>query len=150
VLTVLFIVIGAVLVFVIAAVAIGRVTSNLAVAPERAVYDPDQSLEFVAEALPSDVTAELSYDEVQRVLRLFHDYLHAQGVATTAGDSERHRQPAVIDPDEAVDYVVERASRAGIVVRRRDAQAVIDAQMAYFEAIGALGGPVDEPDDPLA
>jgi hypothetical protein len=45
-------VVGAVLVFAIAAVAVGRVTAGLAGRPNAAVYDPDQSLEFVAEALP--------------------------------------------------------------------------------------------------
>jgi hypothetical protein len=145
--TLVFWLIGAAVVFVIAAVAVGRVTANLASAPERSVFDADQSLEFVAEALPSELTAELSYDEVRRILRLFHDYLHDEGVATTAG-GEADTAPAVVDLDAAADYVVRRASLADITVRRADAQAVIDAQMAYFDAIGAIGEPVEGPDDP--
>lgn len=147
-LSVLVLVLGALVVFVIAAVAVGRVTANLARAPERAVYDPDQSLGFVAEALPVDVTAELSYDEVQSMLRLFHDFLHAKGVATTAGEARPRREMTVIDPDEAADYVVYRAGLADLVVTPAHARAVIDAQMAYFEAIGAVGDPVDPPEDP--
>ncbi|MFP3906156.1 MAG: hypothetical protein ACLFWR_03940 [Acidimicrobiales bacterium] len=142
------IVIGVVIVFVMAAVAVGQVTSNLARTPERAVYEPDQALDFVAEALPSDLTAELSYDDVSRVLRLFHDYLHSRGIATTAGDAVVDSPAAVIDPDAAADYVLERAARVDFAIDRVAVDAVIEAQLAYFEAIGAVGGPVEGPDDP--
>lgn len=139
-------IIGAVLVFAIAAAAVGGVTAGLARSPQRQVFDTYQSLEFVAEALPAEMTAQLSYDEVGRILRLFHDYLHAQGVATTAG--EEATDVAVIDPERAADYVVERARAADIVIQRDHALAAIDAQLAYFEAIGALGEAVDGPIDP--
>ncbi len=144
----LVLVLGALIVFVIAAVAVGRVTANLARTPERAVYDPEQSLEFVAEALPVDVTAELSYDEVQTMLRLLHDHLHSKGVATTAGDARLSTEMAVIDPDDAADYIVYRARLADLIVTPAQARAVVDAQLAYFEAIGAIGGPVEPPEDP--
>jgi hypothetical protein len=144
--TILFWLVGGLLVFAIAAVAIGRVTAGLAQSPERAVFDADQSLEFVAEALPAEVTAQLSYDEVRRVLRLFHDHLHARGVATTAG--EESNEVAVIDPETAADEIVRRASLAEITIERAHALAIIDAQIAYFEAIGVLGAAVDGPLDP--
>jgi hypothetical protein len=141
--TLVFWILGGAVVFVIAAVAVGRVTANLAASEARSVYDPEQALEFVAEALPAEFTAELSYDQVQMMLRLFHDYLHGEGVATTAGD-DRVDDPAVVDLDAAADYIVHRASLADAVVGRAHAAAVIEAQMAYFDAIGALGGPVDD------
>jgi hypothetical protein len=143
--TVVFWIVGAVVVCAIAAVAVGRVTAGLARSPERVVFDPDQSLEFVAEALPAELTARLTYDEVRRILRLFHDHLHASGVATTAG--EEADDVAVIDPVTAADDVVERAANVDITIDRADALAVIEAQMAYFEAIGAVGEPVDDPTD---
>jgi hypothetical protein len=83
------------------------------------------------------------------MLRLFHDYLHAQGVATTAGDSERPTSgPAVIDPTRRWTTSSSGPPSSTSSSRLADAQAVIEAQMAYFEAIGAVGEPVDEPDDP--
>lgn len=140
---------GGVLVFVIAALAVGRVTANLVAAPSRAVYDADQALEFVAEALPGSVTAQLSYDDVRLVMRLFHDHLHERGVATTAGEGVSDAVgPQIIDPDDATDYVVWRAALHDIVLDRGHVDAVISAQVAYFEAIGVVGEPVDGPDDP--
>jgi len=91
-------VVGGLVVFVVAAVAVGRVTHALASDPLRSVYDVEQSVEFVAEALPSDVTAELSYDDVTTILKLFHDHLHARGVATTAGEDARRGEASVVDP----------------------------------------------------
>lgn len=139
-------IIGGLVVFAIAAAAVGGVTASLARSPQRQVFDTFQSLEFVAEALPTELTAELSYEEVGRILRLFHDYLHSQGVATTAG--EEATDVAVIDPEQVADHIVERAARAEILIEREHALAVIEAQLAYFEAIGALGEAVEGPIDP--
>lgn len=143
-----FVLIAAAAVFVIAAVAVGRVTDGLAHSSSRAVFDSEQSLEYVAEALPSDITAELSYDDVRTVLRLFHDYLHAEGVATTAGEDDDLAEPSVADPEAAVSYIISRAAQVDVVVEPDHARAVVDAQLSYFEAIGVIGGPVDGPDDP--
>ena len=139
--TVVFWILGGLFVFAIAAAAIGTVTAGLARSHERVVFDAEQSLEFVAEALPSELTAELSYDDVRRILRLLHDHLHARGVATTAG--EDGDEVAVVSPEEAVAEIVARAADVGIAIEPDHARAVVDAQMAYFEAIGALGGPAD-------
>lgn len=141
-------VVGALLVFVVAAVAVGRVTQALASDPRRSVYDVEQSVEFVAEALPSDVTAELSYDDVTTILKLFHDHLHARGVATTAGEDARRGDALVVDPAAGVAHVLERARLAGVEYRRSDVEAVVEAQLEYFVAIGAVGEPVDGPLDP--
>ncbi|MGY6499934.1 MAG: hypothetical protein ACXIVQ_03410 [Acidimicrobiales bacterium] len=142
-------VLGGILVFVIAALAVGRVTAHLVAAPSRAVYDADQALEFVAEALPSSVTSQLSYDDVRLVMRLFHDHLHDRGVATTAGDDPRlGARSQIVDPDDATDYVVWRAALHDIVLDRAHVDAIIEAQMEYFAAIGVVGEMVDGPDDP--
>lgn len=140
-------IVGGLAVFVVAAVAVGRVTANLAVDPERAVFDVEQSVAFVAEALPDEVTAELSYDDVTTILRLFHDYLHARGVATTAGEGDELEGPQVVDPEEGVAHVLQRTSLAGVTYRRRDVEAVVDAQMEYFAAIGVVGEEVESPED---
>lgn len=140
-------IVGGLAVFVVAAVAVGRVTADLSHDPQRAVFDVEQSVEFVAEALPSDVTAELSYDDVTVILRLFHDYLHERGVATTAGEDDELEGPQVVDPSEGVDQILARAAAARRDYRRGDVEAVVEAQMEYFAAIGVVGAPVEEPDD---
>ncbi len=141
-------IVGGIAVFVVAAVAVGWVTDALASDPERSVYDVDQSLEFVAQALPDSVTAELSYEDVHTILKLFHDHLHDRGVATTAGEDRRRPAMQVVDPVEGVDHVMMRTKLAGVEYARRDVEAVIAAQLEYFAAIGVIGDPVDEPEEP--
>jgi hypothetical protein len=141
-------IVGAVVVFVVAAVAVGRVTQALASDPARSVFDVDQSIEFVAEALPASVTAELSYDDVTTILKLFHDHLHARGVATTAGEDARGTEVQIVDPAEGVDHVMYRARLAGVHYDRSDVEADVEAQLEYFVAIGVVGEAVDGPEDP--
>jgi hypothetical protein len=140
-------VVGGIAVFVVAAVAVGRVTHALAVDAERSVYDVDQAIEFVAQALPDDVTARLSYDDVTTILKLFHDHLHARGVATTAGEDERRGDVDVVDPVAGVDHVMLRTKLAGVEYARSDVEAVVAAQLEYFAAIGVIGGPAEGPSE---
>ena len=56
-LTAVLVVVAAAAVVAIALVAVGRVTGQLAEAPPQVRYDLPEALEFVAEALPADVTA---------------------------------------------------------------------------------------------
>lgn len=142
-------VVGGLVVFAIAAVAVGRVTAALASDEDRAVYDVEQSVDFVAEALPGEITAELSYDDVRVILRLYHDFLHAKGLATTAGEDDGTRGPLVIGTEEAVDYVVWRAQLAERPFAPDHVAAVVEAQLEYFAAIGVIGEPVDGPEDEL-
>lgn len=142
-------IVGGLVVFAIAAAAVGVVTARLAGDEDRAVYDVDQSIDFVAEALPGELTAQLSFDDVRLMLRLYHDFLHAKGLATTAGEPDPARGPLVIATDEAVAYVVRRAELAEIELDPDHVEAVIDAQLEYFAAIGVIGAPVDGPVDDL-
>lgn len=140
-------IVGGLIVFAVAAVAVGQVTAALARDPERAIFDVEQSVDFVAEALPGDVTAELSYDDVTVILRLFHDYLHERGVATTAGEDDADAGPQIVDPVEGVASVMRRIEQSGATHRRSDVEAVVEAQMEYFAAIGVIGEAVGDDDD---
>jgi hypothetical protein len=141
-------IVGGVVVFVVAAVAVGRVTHALANDSERSVFDVEESTEFVAQALPDAVTAELSYDDVTTILKLFHDHLHARGVATTAGEDASSPDVRIVDPAEGVDHIMMRTKLAGVEYARRDVEAVVAAQLEYFAAIGVIGESLDEPSDP--
>ena len=107
-----FAIVGAALVLVVALVAVGGVVGRLRTEPARNIFENDEALEFVAQALPDEFTAELSYEELQRIMRLHLDYLHAQGVARSGGDLPAAGGPQVVDSDDAV-RVDPRPRRAG-------------------------------------
>jgi hypothetical protein len=123
-----FIVLTGVLVFVIAAVAIGRETARLSVQPPRPVFDMDEAVEWIADRLPGDVTAELSHDDVRQILRWSLDQL-----------SVKATDEVLVVDDETLAYVQVRARDAGLGWTEAQIQAVLDAQLDYLEAIGAAG-----------
>ena len=87
---IVWIILAAIGVFVIAAATVGGVTGSLAVRPRRSVYDLDEAVEFVAERLSPELTAELSFEDVRAVLSAHCDYLADKGVASAAtADGER-------------------------------------------------------------
>jgi hypothetical protein len=145
VLLVVALVVGVVLVVVIALLAVGGVVGRLRVEPPRQVFEQDEALEFVAQALPDDLTAEMAYEDVQRIMRLHIDYLHEQGIARSGGDLQQAPGVTVVNPDDVVRYVQWRAGLASHYPSRRQVEEVIAGHLAYFEAIGAVAE-VDGPD----
>jgi hypothetical protein len=142
---IVFAVIGAVLVLLIALLAVGGVVGRLRVEPPRNIFENDEALEFVAQALPDQLTAELSYPEVQRIMRLHLDYLHEEGVARSGGDLPAGPGPKIVDSEDAVTYIRRRAALVDFFPREESVRRVVDAQLAYFEAIGAIS-PVTPPE----
>lgn len=123
-----FVVLAAVLVFVIAAVAVGRETGRLATASPRPVFDMDEAVEWVAERLPDSVTAQLSHGDVRQIMQWSLDQL-----SVTPED-----EVLVVD-DETLAYVQVRAREGGFDWTEGQIQAVLDVQLGYLEVIGAAG-----------
>ncbi len=145
-----WIVLSVIGVFVIAAVSIGVVSSSLAQRPRRSVYDLLEAVDFVADRLPDDVTAQVSYEDVRAVL-LFHcDYLEAKGVASERTADELSTALVVVPDDEPVAYVLGRVSSAGLDIDDVHVVAILDAELDYYVAIGAIGPRLEGPDDPSA
>jgi hypothetical protein len=126
------IVLAGIVVFVIAAIAIGRETSRLSQQSPRPVFDMDEAVEWIAERLPFEVTAELSHDDVRQVLQWSLDQL-----------SVRPEDEVLVVDDETLAYVQVRARDTGRAWTEAQIQAVLDVQITYLEAIGAAG---PEPD----
>src|SRR3954447_17361764 len=135
----LWIVLAVVCTFVIAAVSIGVVSNSLALRPRRSVYDLEEAVDFVADQLPPEVTAEVSFDEVRSVL-LFHcDYLAAKGVASERTADDIGTALVVVPDDEPVAYILGRVEEAGLELTDEHVVMILDAETGYYEAIGAFG-----------
>ena len=125
--------------FVIAAVAVGTVTGSLARRPRRSVYDIEEAVDFVADRLPEDVTAELSYDDVRAVLLAHCDYLAAKGVASEKTADDIGTGLVVVPDDEPLAFILGRIEEQGLDIPDERVVAVLDAETRYYEAIGAIG-----------
>jgi hypothetical protein len=129
-----------VIVFAIAAGAVGREAQLLDAVPARPVFDPDEATTWIAERLPPQVTATLSYAELGRIVGWTLELLRQRAaVARTSGEVPDLGDDAVIDLELAVDYSLAEAMGMGVELHREDVRAAVQEVMAYLETIGAVG-----------
>ena len=101
----------------------------------------------MAERLPDDVTAELSFDDVEAVL--------APTATTWPTRASRRSGPRTTSGPGSWWCPTTSRSRtssgeiddAGLEITDEQVVAVLDAETRYYEAIGAIGPRVEGPDD---
>ncbi len=143
---VVFALVALVVVFVMAAVVVGRESSRLSVEAPRPVFDLDEAVPWVSDRVPFEVSAVLSHDDVRRMLRWnLADLQAAAALATEPTDDEDDdgALPAspltVMGEQAAVAAVQARADAEGLAYTDDQVRAVLDAHLAYLEVIGAVG-----------
>jgi len=140
---VVFAVAALLIVFVIAAVVIGREARRLGNVPPKPVFDFEEAVDWVCRHVSDDVAAELTPDDVRQIINWHLEYFRLKGVSSN-GHGAQSEGPVVVGGAETVDFVLMRAQSAGSEYTPAQVHAVLDAQMTYLEAIGAIG-PVDPP-----
>jgi hypothetical protein len=135
-------IIAALLVFVIAAVIIGREARRLDSVAPRAVYELEQATQFVADNLPSETQARLTFAELRKLLVFHMRWLHDKGLQP-AGVVDRRQDivdEVVIDEQTLTAYLLDTAEKNNIeILDDVDAVYVVKAHLKYFDAIGAIG-----------
>lgn len=150
VVAVVILVLAGLAVFAIAAVTIGREARRLDAVAPRATYDLDEAVEYVAEHLPPDSQARLTHDEVRELLRLHMAQLREHGLQPPAplDHVQDIAVPVVVDETDAAGYLIGRVDAARLPIEDVDVVRVVDAHLAYFDSIGAVGPPADADPDP--
>lgn len=142
-----YLVVAALVVFVIAAVVVGREAHRLDAVSPRTVYIPEEAMEFVAEYLPEATQARLTPDDLEALLQFHMRWLHSKGLqpANVIDRRQDIAEPVVITEDSLVAYLLGEADRHEIeILDDVDAVNVVAAHLAYLEAIGAVGGKADD------
>ena len=140
--TIVFAVLAAVGVFVIAAVVVGREAHRLDAVAPRVVYQLDEAVDFVCDRLPDESQARLTPGEVQQLLVFHMRWLHEQGLQPDDVVDARQSiaEPLVITEDALTAWLLGQAEANGVeLLDDVDAVNVVEAHLAYFEAIGAVG-----------
>jgi len=135
-------IIAALLVFAIAAVVIGREARRLDSVAPRVVYELEQATQFVADNLPSDTQARLTYAELRKLLVFHMRWLHDKGLQPTGVVDRRQDivDEVVIDEQTLTAYLLDAAEKNNIeILDDVDAVHVVKAHLEYFNAIGAIG-----------
>ena len=147
--TIVFAVVAALLVIAIAAAAVGREAHRLDGVAPRVVYELDEAVDFVCDRLPEASQARLTPEEVQQLLVFHMQWLHAQGLQPERVVDRRQDidETIVITEDSLTAYLLGEAERNDVdLLDDVDAVKVVEAHLAYFEAIGAVGpqAPLDD------
>jgi hypothetical protein len=142
---VLYAVLALAVIFAIAATVIGREARRLDAVPPNPTFDLDEAVEWVAEHLPFEVSAELSHEDVRHIIDWNLEFFRLKGVSGN-GHAAAAEGPVVVGGAETVDYVLARAEAIGKSYTAVQIHAVLDAQMTYLEAIGAIGPEVGDDD----
>ena len=130
-----------IVVFAIAAVSIGREARRLDAVAPRAVYMLDEAVEFVADRIPEQTQARLTPDELRSILVLHMRWLHSQGLQPDAVvDRPQDIDLVIVGEDTLAGYILGAADEVGIeLLDDVDVVHVVEAHLAYFSAIGAVG-----------
>lgn len=142
-------VVAVVVVVVMALLVVGRETAALASQPKQALFDVDEAVDFVADGLPLEISARITYDDVRALLRFHLEHIAAAGAPAERWNAGRSRL-VIVDDEEGAEVLMRRAIEAGLELTPDDVAAVLAGELAYFEAIGAVGPPVPEPLELLA
>jgi putative Ca2+/H+ antiporter (TMEM165/GDT1 family) len=140
--TVIFAVASATLVFVIAAVAVGREARRLDAVAPRAVYELEDAVAFVAAKLPATSQARLTFDEVRELLVAHMRWMHAKGLQPRDVIDRRQdiEDEVVVHEETLTAWLLGEAERLEIeLLDDVDAVHVVQAHLAYFDEIGAVG-----------
>jgi hypothetical protein len=142
---ILAVVLVVLLVFVIAAFAIGRETHRLDAMPPAPSFELVYAVDWIAERLPEDVSAQITYEDVRDIVDWHLQELQEHGLkqAPDAATGE----VVLVDDSAAVDAVMYRALAEGREFTLDQVKAVLDGELAYMEAIGAVGAPADDASD---
>jgi hypothetical protein len=135
--------------FAIAAVFVLREAGRLATEPLPPVFDTEEAYDWVVEHLPDDVAATLTPADVRRILDFQLEFLSRKGVTGNGSASEpKPRADVVIGGAELVDHICARSRETGEEYLPEQVYGVLDTQMGYLRAIGAVGGAAPPPRRP--
>ena len=124
----------------IAAWFVVREAGRMAAEPPPPVFDPEEAYAWVVEHIPDLVAATLTPDDVRRILDFQLEYFQRKGV-TGNGSTAHPPGDVVVGGVETVEYILERAKNSGEEYLPEQVHAVIETQLAYLRAIGAVGPP---------
>jgi hypothetical protein len=142
-----FLVVG--IVVAIAAVFVVREAARIAKNPPPALFDLDDAYAWVVEHLPDDVAATLTPDDVRRILDFQVEFFKRKGVSSN-GSTAYPPANVVIGGSETVEYIVERAAATGDAYIPEQVYGVLETQLSYLRAIGAVGPRAGlDPDEPV-
>ncbi len=134
------------LVTLIAVFAVSRVSVELEGTMAPALLEMEDAVEVVGASLPFEVSAVVTHDDVDTIIRWVLDWFDELGMVSAFGEEmggewvEADR--VVADEIGAVDYAVSRGIDEQSAIDSLQITVIVDAFLDYLRAIGAVGDEV--------
>ena len=140
------VVVGFVLVSSIAVFAVSRVSVELEGTIAPALLEMEDAVEVVSEAIPFEVSAVVSHEDVEQVITWVLEWFDELGFVSDFGEEMGGEwvrgDRAVADEIGAVDFAVSRGIEEESTVDSLHITVIVDAFVAYLRDIGAVGDEV--------
>lgn len=136
-----FLAIGLLLVFAIAAAFVGSEAFRLGHEAPAAIFDLDEAVYFVAEELSPAAQARITYDDVRQLVLAALDHLRSKGLGALPGEDVLHGldRDVVVADDEVLAVALGAVDATRLDVSDEDAAEVVRALLRHLDQIGALG-----------
>lgn len=137
-----FVVLGVLLVFAIAAGVVGSVSFSLGHEPQAAIFDVEEAVQVVADELPEAAQGRLTHSEVRTLILTTLDHLRDKGVTALPGEELAELDPdddVVVDDDIVLADVLGAIEAQELDVVDEDAALVVHGLLRHLAGIGALG-----------
>lgn len=115
-----------------------REASKLAFEPVPPTYNMDEAYAWVLANVGDEVAATLTPEEVRSILKYQVEFFGRQGV-TQNGTAPNLATDVVIGMSETVAYIIERGAADDLQLLPEQIYPVVETQLAYLRAIGAIG-----------
>ncbi len=126
------------LVCAIAAWFVLREAGRQSVTPTPPTYSLDEAYEWVVASVDRLVASTLTPDDVRAILARQVEFFTRQGV-TQEGTAPNLATDVVIAESDTVGYIIDRCRADGLELLPEQVYPVVESQMAYLRAIGAVG-----------
>ena len=130
-----YVVVSALLVFITAAVMIGRETRRLDAFTPEPVFDLTEAVVWIERRLPDEVRAQITYSDVRDLVDWHVSDMAMRGVAPTVGPDG---QLIVVGAEDSVDALVMRMLESGRDIEPTHVKAVLDGELNYLVAAGPM------------
>jgi hypothetical protein len=137
----ILVVVAALAVFAIAAAFVGSEAFRLGHETPAAIFDVDEAVDAVADALPDGAQARLTYDEVRRLILATLEHLRDKGISALPGQDlpGTSVDEVVVDDGVVLAAVLGAVEAEGLDIADEDAALVIQRLLSHLDEIGALG-----------
>ncbi len=137
---------GTVLVAAVAVFAVGRVSAELEGTMAPALLEMTDAVEAVGDSLPFEVSAVVSHDDVDTVIRWVLGWFDQLGLSSDFGEELGGdwvlEDRVVADEVGAADFAVHQAVASGSTLDPVHVTVIVDSFITYLRDIGAVGDEV--------